>query len=1154
MKLDLWNLPYRTKLWTAVLSFTLGCACTLLMPRAEAPPATTIEIDMMVSQGDLIELYLNGEVAAPLRLPVVAGKRHTYRFERVPKHLTVIRLDPTAVQSAHVLIYSITLSLEGRTVKRFSPSDLQSWQFINLVAERGDPAALAVFSTTDDPILSLSEDVDLVPPPTLLQTLAHVFSGSGSYELTALAVLLIVFVTWPHIDLRARRLIAMRWGLAERIPAFRLLNPTVQPWFLSLLVAAALAAVFLVRAEELSSRTSIDVDMWVGRGDQVELYLNDPSVVPPLQQPVAQNQRQTYRFTRPPSRITMIRLDPTTASDTRVVLYSLRVVIGTRTVQQFGPAELREWRLSGLAPATDPALGLVLDTTNSDPQLSAPVSIELPAPDTLLAQAGDALRGSDSLVLLAMGAFVLIAVFGAVRADGFRELVLFILLAASAHPLLTSVLHIHGSPPPVRAAVGIAAYTGYPKSGDYIAGYVLFGFSIILAIACWRWFSPPRPVETEEQFHRVQRAWNWLGHVLVLLILVLYFMPDLGAALDGLKTVRYAPFAWDDANGFIWNYLVEAGYRPLRDFWYPYSGFYAQMLPFPTGPLIGTGFLVLPLWFLYLGLYYVTGRRFIQSLCAFTLVLIPALMGQMPGSSRYLLAIDTGLLYLAVTSAKRIERVVQILFGACVALAVFCEPTQLVYAAVGIAADLVVVVCTHYTGSNSLYRNTLSILRVRALHAGVPLAVGILSPLAFYTSQGMLSGLWSFEASISDQAAYGAFPARVADWVQPIFAPNTIFLVLFLLIVYSVYRFLRRIHLAETMTVAMLVVCSIGLICMQKQILRPHGMSQIRIYPYIALVLYGLMMWRERPRAARPAIAIFAGAVIAVSWTSSLAPTFYHKVAVETVRTMAGNLDVLLNRGAEVRELHSTRFAPSRFDAFQEQNAVVDIIEKASLSGAPERLYVLGDDPLFYILLKQAPPYLTNGYNMSPIYEQQRTLEWLKWTRPRFVVWSPTNAAYDSTPNVVRLPLVFDYVIRNYGFLSAVGQHHILTRMSSGQIPDVAYWRSTLGVGEDLGSIPSLARLSDFGPCEKEPCQSVFIVKPTEIGAPAVGKASFRIQGDSGDFQVVFNLSPDAPQYVIPTRRLWFSEWLGTAPQFRALDDRLQVSIERRAVTNSALY
>ena len=52
---------------------------------------------------------------------------------------------------------------------------------------------------------------------------------------------------------------------------------------------------------------------------------------------------------------------------------------------------------------------------------------------------------------------------------------------------------------------------------------------------------------------------------------------------------------------------------------------------------------------------------------------------------------------------------------------------------------------------------------------------------------------------------------------------------------------------------------------MQKQIARPHAMTQLRVFPYVAVLFFGLIAWRERKPASRIVIAGFVGCMLGIA-------------------------------------------------------------------------------------------------------------------------------------------------------------------------------------------------------------------------------------------------------------------------------------------------
>ena len=600
-------------------------------------------------------------------------------FQDLPKRIRSIRLDPTTASGARIIIYAVRVSTANRTLKEYRPADLRHWKFSNLTIDAEATNELALTATTDDPFLIAADDPKLVVGGWLFAQRIIRYAGYLAIGFTLLGLGLVLLQMWNPLGLGRLQTWNPLVHAAQRCAATM--------WFAGAVIVATSTCVLLLQAHNRNFTAAIDVDMAVDRGDQVELYINDLALEP-LRIPVLPNQRHTYHFDRlPSSHLRLIRLDPTDVNHAHVVLYGIRISTGARTIQTFGPSMLSDWQRSGLARAESDSSALVLDSTTKDPILSTSVAIDLPSPNMLFGRLGGLLDHPDAFLLLAMGAFLVIAFFGAHTSEGLCEIGLIAVVMAAAHPLAKIALDIPGRAPPVRTAVGLASYTGYPKSQDYLAGYLLLALSIGTALIFWRWLSPRQLIKTDTCSTPGPQRRHWLTHGVVLLLLLVYFQPDLRGGLSYLKALAYGVAGWDETNAITWNYLVESGAYPFRDFWYPYAGFYLQLLPFPAGYLVSILFQILPLWFLYLGLYYVTGRRVAQGMAVFLLVLAPVLLGYLPASSRYLLAVDVGLLYVAAVSTKKVDWGLKATLGICAAYAFFCEPSQLAYAAAGILAE-----------------------------------------------------------------------------------------------------------------------------------------------------------------------------------------------------------------------------------------------------------------------------------------------------------------------------------------------------------------------------------------------------------------------------------------------------------------------------------
>ena len=113
----------------------------------------SIEVDMLVSRGNIVELWVNDWQHPPEDLPVVVGERHVYQFKKVPREVTLIRLDPTEQPDARIVIYSLAVKSGDRIVRQFGPAEMKSWTLVNLSTPREQNGGLVLQDTNDDPIV-----------------------------------------------------------------------------------------------------------------------------------------------------------------------------------------------------------------------------------------------------------------------------------------------------------------------------------------------------------------------------------------------------------------------------------------------------------------------------------------------------------------------------------------------------------------------------------------------------------------------------------------------------------------------------------------------------------------------------------------------------------------------------------------------------------------------------------------------------------------------------------------------------------------------------------------------------------------------------------------------------------------------------------------
>jgi hypothetical protein len=919
------------------------------------------------------------------------------------------------------------------------------------------------------------------------------------------------------------------------------------PWLVAVLMAGA---ILYAQRAGAGVAVTLDADMTVGRGNLVELFLNDLQLQP-YRLPIVAGQRHVYRFENLPHKITLLRLDPTEAPNSQVVIYGLTVMSGNRVVRQFTPAEMKNWTMSSLTAPKDEGAGIVMTSTTNDPILWTQPALRLPgaAVQAVFSWA----TTTDGPFVLAIALFLLVLLMRMSTRAGRMQAVLIAVASCLAFPAVLAVMRLHLSPPPVTSTVGFANYTGYAKANETLASFLVLLICVVLGYLFARWTGGRDEVETAGPASG--RLAIWITHAAVFALLFIFFLPSLPAALNSLRGVVYRDITWDGANTLLWNAMINKGLRPYRDFWYPYGGFYIQLLRFPTGQMMSVLHCTVLLGALYIGLLRVTGRRLVEALVMYGLIMTPLLLGMTGGWHRYLLPIVTVLFYAAICDLPRLEWKAHGPFAVVVGYACFCEPPQMVCAGAAICAHIVLSSLRSWKA-----KTPGPSLTARLIGAGVPMLAGIGAALLFYGVNGMLPGLWDFEKSVGDMGDYGALPSEMPRWVLPALQPDSVFLLLFLLAGYAAYRWIRMKDRPDPLGAALLMICVSGFVAMQKQIIRPHVMSQVRIYPYVAVLIFGLIVWRERRPATRIAMAVFPGLLCGIALYRQLPGWVFNEVVAAGPAKVSGALQVVFRERQETARVNDTLYSRPHFASLDDQTAVVDNLTGACGLQPGENVYVLGDDSYFYIFLNQAPPYGSNDYNDTPIYEQQKILDWLHRKDPRFVIWGtdPAVQSFDFVPHVVRLPLIYKYVVDHYRFLRAVGSYHILVKRAESELPDVAYWRRMLGARLDLGHIPGRARLSEYAACAGElaGCDTVMMVRYPRPRRVPRGKLEVTVESSGNDaFRIELDVAPGEREYVINLNRVWF--WglvAGAGPRVTVEDDLAETVIEFRRERRAVLY
>ncbi len=900
---------------------------------------------------------------------------------------------------------------------------------------------------------------------------------------------------------------------------------------------------------------TIVMDMRASAGSRAHVYVNRSGepIVAPLS---STGERRSYSFPAGTDDITYLRLDPTNTAGAEVTLYSLEVRDSEGTARRYDAEALCHWTRSNAValPADDG--GCRISSVGAPPVFAVTDSIILRHKRPRWLGRVAAAAQSGSLVdAVAGGGFLLLLLVGLTDPRGRWHLPLAVVIGTSGVLLLLACRSwLDGWLNPIEVAVGRASYFGLSNKSGQMASFLAAGAAAVLAWGAAAIARPPAPAsDGGENDRRPGREQSAVVATLLMVALVLLYAPDLRAIGLGIAAHTFDP-QWDSNNIVYWSYLTSRGFLPSRDFWYPYAGFYLTMEPLPGGAL---------LYWVYSGFIYSAFAWCVHALCrgrwavaavAVLLLIAGEHSGVLSNTGRYLLAVVVVLSFYAIDRERRGISATLCLFWVACPLTLFFEPAQLVYAFPAVLLKLTLDAFGHRE------RDAVKALIGRLLREFAVPALASLGVLVVLLAQGRLGEVLASQLRAGDLVAYSAQPTDLSRALQdPGSLEFQVLLLPSMLIGLGVFERLRSAGQRRLWSEALIGLGVLSLIVLQKHLIRPMD-GQLRLHLLSGLLAYAALRPGRRTLVDRAWLGVATGA-LCYGLLPGGEPSALGRLLLGGPARVASTVQVLFRGQALLRQADSQMYARERFNRFPGQQAVADYLRSHWQGAGPPAVFALSDDPVLYVLTGQGPVYAANLYNASPVYEQQRIVDWLTRERVPFVAFNPMALEFDGVPTSVRSPLVFEAVVESYLPLARVGLYEVLRRRTGDEKPSFSYWAETLGPSVRLGHLARLGSGARLRPCPYYTGPDCLEFAEIHLARPPHQTRTLDLPILVGDraFEASFEVVPRQSDYSILLDRLWFwrlAKAAGMAPRLGAppRPERLNWRLVRRHVPERVLY
>lgn len=895
------------------------------------------------------------------------------------------------------------------------------------------------------------------------------------------------------------------------------------------------------------SKVDLIIDAKISKGNKIEIIINNNKSLS-HSNTIYPGVRHLYIFENVPKRLNRLHLEPSDVKNAEISIYNIEFRKNGKSIHRIKPFDIVYWNHLGLRLSDDiQGNRLKVVSTSKNAGFDHYLYLNF-LPENVRNLSNIRWNSGPVIDLICLLIACLIIMFIFFHKSYWKASFLATLMAGSYLVIwLVYGLAIKsgGNIPDVQNTVGQASFFGIEKESEINAFWLTVLATAIFVTAasfCWKLMEKKFnfPVNGEKP-ERSKNRYSFLFLGFVIIFLALLTFPDLSSLYNSTGNLVHSS-GYDEQNMETWAYFRHLGLMPFRDFWYPYSGFFYAISPLPPDSLFFWFHKILLFGVSFFSIYVLLGFSKARTLSVLFFMFWMILLGFFgshvfqKATFRYCMSLSVVLIYAASVNSKKMLPFFFV--GAYMFYIFFMETTQLVYAAPSCILILIV--------SLILSKDTSE--RIKQLkHSTIALVTTITFIglyMTYLSSQDALTEYIMFYRTLGDLASYCMAPTT--HYLEAA-SNNFMFVLLELLLVVCMFSLLtlslwnlfsgRAKHL-EVRDFVPLAVALIVLMAFQKLIIRPMNISLDLIgLPTAGLALLATnnnFMKIRGGGGTRSILALIAGSLFYFLVIANGSAERVWNENVSKILKLPHNIGLALKGPSYWKEVEASRYLPSVFtiDNRKGGDLRTQFLEKMQFDKEDD-LFVLGDDSYIYILLEKTAPFYITFYNQSILYSQQNTVDWLKKHKPKYVVWKSSFKEFDKVPNIVRVPLIFKYVINNYTYNASVGGFIILRRKDPLEQVDTDFWRQQLGDTVHLGLIPSRSDPDRFK-ADKDNTKRSYTILTIESPKPIHGKErTILVKVQNGLFKIKYRERKNVFSYNIILDRIWFWQLIQNPNDFK---------------------